>query len=82
MKFVADINIPQLLIRRLLDLDHDVLDIKKHNLQISDTEIIKISQKQSRVILTRDQESTIHNSLTIIKEDIATSYQHPLPSII
>lgn len=119
MKFIADINIPQLLSRQLTDSGHDVLDIKKHNLRISDLKIIKIAQKQSRVILTRDKdftvlaqfpkyqvpiiairlidqttaryitnkvlefiknnkESTINNSLTIIREDIATSYQYPV----
>lgn len=119
MKFAADINIPQLLIKQLVDLGHDVLDIKKHNLKISDVEIIKIAKKQSRIILTRDkdfiilaqfpkyqvpiivirlidqttaqhitnkvlefiknnEESTIQNSLTVIREDIAKSYQYAL----
>ena len=119
MKFAADINIPQLLIRQLVNLGYDVLDIKKYKLTISDTDIIKIAQKESRIILTRDKdfiilaqfpkyqvpiivirliiqttaqhitnkvlefiknnkESTIQNSLTIIREEIATSYQYPL----
>lgn len=119
MKFIADINIPQLLIKKLVNLDHDVLDIKKQNLQISDVEIIKLARKELRVILTRDKdfiilaqfpkyqvpiivirliiqtdaqhisdkvlefikntkESTIQNSLTIIREDRAISYQYPL----
>lgn len=119
MKFVADINIPQLLIKQLVNLGYDVLDIKKHNLTISDIEIVKLAQRESRVVLTRDKdyiilaqfpkyqvpiivirlinqttaqhitdkvlefiknnkESTIHNSLTIIREDVATSYQYPL----
>lgn len=119
MRFIADVNIPQLLIKRLIHLDHDVLDIKKPNLQISDIEIIKIAEKESRVILTRDkdyivlaqfpkyqvpiiairlinqtdaqyiadkvlefiknnQESVVLNSLTVIKEDTAVSYQYPL----
>lgn len=119
MRFIADVNIPQLLIKQLVDLGHDILDIKKRNLKISDTEIIKIAQKESRIILTRDKdfiiltqfpkyqvpiiairliiqttpqhitsrvvefinnnkESTIQGSLTIIRDDIATSYQYPL----
>lgn len=119
MKFIADINIPQLLIRRLTSLGHDVLDIKKRNLEISDVEIIRIAEKESRLILTRDKdyiilvqfpkyqvpiiairlinqtdaqyitdktlefiknnkESIILNSLTIIREDTAVSYQYPL----
>lgn len=56
MKFIADVNIPQLLIKRLIDLNHDVLDIKKHNLKISDIEIIKIAKNESRIILTRDKD--------------------------
>lgn len=56
MKFIADVNIPQLLIRKLRDLNHDVLDIKKHNLEISDIDIIKIAKEESRVILTRDKD--------------------------
>lgn len=119
MKFIADVNIPQLLIKRLIDLSHDVLDIKKRNLEISDIEIIEIAQKESRVILTRDKDyialaqfpkyqvpiiairlinqtnaqyitdktlefiknnkdSMIQNSLTIIRDDNAASYQYPL----
>lgn len=119
MKFVADVNIPQLLIKQLINLNHDVLDIKKHNLEISDIEIIKIAKNESRVILTRDKdyiilvqfpryqvpliairlinqtnawyivdkvlefiknnkESLISNSLTIIRDYAAVSYQYPL----
>lgn len=118
MRFIADVNIPQLLIKRLLALKHDVLDIKKHNLEISDIEIIKTAKKQSRVILTRDKDyiilaqfpkyqipiitirlinqtdaqyitdktlefirnsekSVILNSLTLLRDDAATSYQYP-----
>ena len=119
MKFIADVNISQLLIRQLVSLNHDVLDIKKQNLQISDVGIIKIAQKELRIILTRDKdyiilsqfpkyqvpiiairfinqtdakyiadnvfdfimntsESIIQKSLTIIRDDKATSYQYPL----
>ena len=119
MKFIADVNIPQLVIRQLVSLNYDVLDIKKQNLQISDVGIIKIAQKELWIILTRDKdyiilsqfskyqvpiivirlinqtdskyitgkvfdfimnttESTIQNSLTIIRDDKATSYQYPL----
>lgn len=119
MKFLADINIPQLLIKQLIHLGYDVLDIKKYSLTNSDVEIIKIAQKQVRIILTRDKdyislaqfpkyqvpiivirlinqttaqnitdkvlefiknnkETTINSSLTIIREDIATSYQYPI----
>lgn len=119
MKFVADVNIPQLLIKQLIHLGHDVLDIKKQNLQTSDIEVVRIAQNESRIILTRDKdyvilaqfpkyqvpiivirlinqtdaqyitskalefikntaESTLQNSLTIIREDRAIFYQYPL----
>lgn len=120
MKYIADVNIPQLLIRLLIRRGHDVLDIKKHNLEISDVEIIKIARTESRIILTRDKDfillaqfpkyqvplivirlisqtdaqyitdkvlefiqnkkgSVILNSLTIIRDTSAISYQYPKP---
>lgn len=59
MKFIADINIPQSLIKQLVNTNHDVLDVKKQNIQISDTEIIKLARKELRIILTRDKDFII-----------------------
>lgn len=56
MKFLADINIAQSVIRVLRDLNYDVLDAKKEYLQSEDTEIIKIAQSEDRIILTRDKD--------------------------
>lgn len=56
MKFLADVNIAQSVIRFLRDLNHDVLDAKKEYLQALDTEIIKTAQKENRIILTRDKD--------------------------
>ncbi len=57
MKFIADVNIPQLLIKRLINdaqyITDKVLEFIKNN-----------------------KESMILNSLTIIREDTATSYQY------
>lgn len=119
MRLIADVNIPQSLIKQLRNLDHDVMDVKKNNLQISDIEIIAIAKKESRVVLTRDKdyialvqfpkyqipliairlinqtdakyitnktmefiknhaESMMQDSLTIIRDDNAISYQYPL----
>jgi len=58
MKFLADVNIPQSVISSLTALNHDVLDIKKQNLTIKDTEIITLAKKQMRIILTRDKDFT------------------------
>ena len=56
MKFLADINIPQTVIIALNSLKHDVLDIKKLSLELKDTEIIKLAQREQRVILTKDKD--------------------------
>lgn len=56
MRFLADVNIPQSVINHLIKIGHDVLDIKKQNLELKDTEIIKIARDQKRIILTRDKD--------------------------
>ncbi len=56
MKFLADINIPQSVILYLVQKEHDVLDFKKVNLLAKDTEIIKIAQKEGRIVLTLDKD--------------------------
>lgn len=56
MKFLADINIPQSVILYLYSKTHDVLDFKRINLSVKDTEIIKLAQEQERIILTLDKD--------------------------
>lgn len=56
MKFLADVNIAQLIIRFLRDLNSDVLDAKKGLLLESDIKIIDIAQQENRIILTRDKD--------------------------
>jgi len=56
MKFLADVNIPQSVIISLIQLGHDVLDIKKQDLKAKDIEIIRKAQAQERIILTRDKD--------------------------
>ena len=56
MKFLADVNIPQSVIHALVELGHDVLDIKKQNLTAKDTELVVLVKKEKRVILTRDKD--------------------------
>lgn len=56
MKFIADINVTQTVIRNLKENGHDVLDIKKLNPKISDSAIIKLAQEESRIILTHDKD--------------------------
>ncbi len=56
MKFLADINIPQSVINALNKEGHDMLDIKKHKLNLKDTELIQIAKKENRIILTRDKD--------------------------
>ncbi len=56
MKFIADINITQTVIKNLKQEGHDVLDIKKQNPRISDIELVKLAQRQGRIILTHDKD--------------------------
>ena len=55
MRFVADENIPGLLIHRLIDLGHDVITPTKSR---SDTVIAKLALSQKRIILTLDKDFT------------------------
>ena len=56
MKFLADVNIPQSVITSLIQLHHDVLDIKKQSLNSKDVELVKLAKKEHRIILTRDKD--------------------------
>jgi predicted nuclease of predicted toxin-antitoxin system len=56
MKFLVDINIPQSVIRYLIEDGYDVLDIKKQSLNLKDTELIEIARKEKRIILTKDKD--------------------------
>ena len=56
MRFLADINIPQSVIKELTKLDNDVFDLKKFGLEDKDVDIIKRAQKEDRVILTLDKD--------------------------
>ena len=56
MKFLADVNIAQLVIRFLRTHGHDVLDAKQNLLRESDIKIIKTAQNEARIILTRDKD--------------------------
>ena len=56
MKFIADVNIAKTVITSLRKKGHDVIDIKKLNRTISDTEIIKLALKENRIVLTHDKD--------------------------
>lgn len=56
MKFLADVNIAQVVIRFLRNRNYDVLDAKKNLLFEPDTKIISIAQQENRIILTRDKD--------------------------
>lgn len=56
MKFLVDVNIPQTVVISLQRLGHDVLDIKKENKLLPDTELVKIAQQEKRIILTKDKD--------------------------
>lgn len=56
MRFLTDVNIPQSIISYLLQNGHDVLDLKQINLRAKDTEVIKLAQKEIRIIITLDKD--------------------------
>lgn len=56
MKFIADVNIAQKVIRLLNQTDHDVTDIKKLDPKTSDVDIIKLALAEKRIILTHDKD--------------------------
>ena len=59
MRFLVDINIPQSVINSLVEKGHDVLDIKKRQLDLKDSELIEIAKQEKRIILTRDKDFLI-----------------------
>lgn len=56
MRFLADVNIPQSVIRQLRLQGYEVLDAKIHLLSAPDTQLIKKAQKEKRIILTKDKD--------------------------
>lgn len=56
MKFIADVNIAQLIIRKLRQDGHAVTDVKKENLSVKDNEIIKQAIQANQIILTHDRD--------------------------
>src|SRR3989344_7422132 len=56
MRFLADVNIPQSIIDELKKHGHDVLDGKISLLNSPDVNLINISKKGKRIILTRDKD--------------------------
>ena len=46
MKFIADVNIAQLIIKLLRQDSHDVLDIKSVDPETTDTKIIKLAVEE------------------------------------
>ena len=53
MKFLVDENLPRNLATRLLSDGHDAIDVRKTNkIGLSDEEIIKVAQQESRILIT------------------------------
>jgi len=53
MKFLVDENLPRNLTTRLLANGHDAIDIRKAaKIGLSDEEIIKFAQQESRILIT------------------------------
>ena len=59
MRFLVDINISQSVINSLIENGHDVLDIKKRQLDLKDSELFEIAKQEKRIILTKDKDFLI-----------------------
>ncbi len=56
MKFIADVNVAQVVIKFLHHAGHDVIDVKKVFPKASDIKIISLASKENRIILTHDKD--------------------------
>ncbi len=56
MKFIADVNIAQLIIKKLRQDGHDIIDVKTGKLSTKDIDIIKLAIQDQRIILTHDRD--------------------------
>lgn len=56
MKFIADVNVAQRVIKLLRQSGHHVLDIKKQDSRAPDTNLIKLASEEKRIILTHDKD--------------------------
>lgn len=56
MKFIADVNVAQNVIKILRQRGHDIVDIKKQDPKTPDTNIIKLASEEKRIIITHDKD--------------------------
>jgi predicted nuclease of predicted toxin-antitoxin system len=56
MKFIADENIPLLTVKKLREIGYDVLYISEISPGLSDSEILKIGDKENRIVITFDKD--------------------------
>ncbi|GBF09062.1 conserved hypothetical protein [Aeropyrum pernix] len=77
LKLLADENIPKRLVRLLHERGVNVIRLQDLRARgISDREVIKIANRLGRVILTRDQDFTMPNLLSLVEFGVIyISYQ-------
>lgn len=56
MKFIADVNVAQFIIKQLCLDGHSVIDIKKEELSIEDKNIIHLALQDKHIIITHDKD--------------------------
>lgn len=56
MKFIADVNVAQGVIKFLRQSGHDVVDIKEQFPIKADADIIKLALRENRIIVTHDKD--------------------------
>lgn len=73
MKLLTDENFSSVVVRKLREDKHDILDIKESKFhRLSDTAILKLATKEHRVIVTHDTDYL----------DLSRIHPHPTSSII
>jgi predicted nuclease of predicted toxin-antitoxin system len=56
MKFIADENIPLKVVKKLRDIDIDIISIAEIQIGLDDEEIAKMSEKEKAIIVTFDKD--------------------------
>jgi len=56
MKFLADENIPQSVVRTIQQLGHDVLEVRQIDLGMPDEKVIELAAREGSIILTGDSD--------------------------
>jgi len=69
LKFLADVNIEKVLVAFLRDQGYDVLWIPDYDCRLKDDELLELSNKESRILITND---TDFGEIVFLQKRIST----------